>query len=171
MDSLPYIDPPNGDAYETYALSLIQEEMNRRQPPDQKTETPDLKRQNLRPTGTLLVDRKTLPIHPSSTLEDHVEVLNRAKRAYEAERLRHLQLSSTSETPYKVYNETVRSGWPNLAVKQQATVEEVNHKRKTYQESVQPQLNVAEAQYQELVQKNLQLRSAIQELRSDFQPI
>jgi Breast carcinoma amplified sequence 2 (BCAS2) len=163
MDSLPYIDRPNDEEYESYALALIQEEMGLRQA--RKPPPPIPAGQELRPTGNPLSEQKLAPLSDASSLNDHTIALQRAKRNYESERLRQLQLSVASELEWKDYTDHLAKtldGPAAAAAAQQSIVDEINHSRQTFQEQVLlPQLVTAERQYQDLVQKNLQLRSAI----------
>jgi hypothetical protein len=164
MDSLPYIDRPNDEEYESYALALIQEEMGLRQ--GRKPPPPIPAGPELRPVGNPLSEQKLAPLSDASSLNDHTIALQRAKRNYESERLRQLQLSVANEVEWKDYTDHVamNSAGPvaAAAAAQQRIVDELNHGRKTFQEQVLlPQLVTAERQYQDLVEKNLQLRSAI----------
>jgi hypothetical protein len=177
MDSLPYIDPPNDEEYESYALSLIQEEMDRRRPPQQLAAPSPSAALLLRPTGDPLSEQKLAPLSDASSLADHVAALSRARRNYESERLRQLTLTHQSEPEeWKIYNDTVlaksATAWQSHADHQRSMVDDINHNRKIWQEqSLLPQLVTAERQYSELVQKNLQLRSAIQGERRTIEEI
>jgi Breast carcinoma amplified sequence 2 (BCAS2) len=110
---------------------------------------------------------------PPATL-CHTIALQRAKRNYESERLRQLQLSVANELEWKDYTDhlSTTSAGPVAAATaaQQRIVDELNHSRKTLQEQVLlPQLVAVERQYQDLVQKNLQLRSAIADVQGAVQ--
>jgi hypothetical protein len=179
MDSLPYIDLPNDEEYESYALSLIQEEMDRRRPPPppQQLAVPPASALPLRPTGDPLSEQKLAPLSDaSSSLADHFAALSRARRNYESERLRQLTLSESEPEEWKMYNDTVlvksAIAWQSHAAHQRSLVDDINHHRKIWQEqSLLPQLMTAERHYNELVQKNLQLRSAIRMERRTIEEI
>jgi Breast carcinoma amplified sequence 2 (BCAS2) len=201
LDALPYIDPV-APYYEQYALALIEDEMKLRPVSRQaditavnfRTETMQEAYEHCATTTRAAGTNAALqlfPVAPPDNENDDMEAawrdaVNKARIAYEWERLRGIQLEvdkqedNNGTTPtaslaavWKQYNHVVLEQ-QHAALQQQLTaqllaVEEINFNRQQdQQERCGRQLQVLSSQYDELVQKQFQLKHAIAGLEEEI---
>lgn len=183
FDSLPYVDELN-EQYEQYALTLIEEEMKRMATP-RGDRVPKLTYR------TLIMEKEwekrvagetesfTLPSvkRPSSSasLEEWKRALKRARTAYEAERIRSINLEVDKDNmagkKLKHHNEKLGKlvqAQKDMLAAQQKKVQEINQRRQQSQIKTGQHLKVLETQYQELVAKQQVLKGAIAQLKSEL---
>lgn len=196
-NALPYIDVVN-EAYEQYALSLMEKEMKEMKQSDriQKVKPiPDLvlRTETLRRAYQTCVERggdakERTSVEPASILQppqdDSIEAwreaVQRARIAYEMERIRSVQLDVEKEDGsfaaaelWKRYHQHVLE--PQLAVLQKIqeqerwNVAQINQERQQSQrDEYQPALYRLELQHQELLQKQFTLKQAIANLEQEL---
>lgn len=193
LDALPYVDVVH-EEYEQYALALIEEEMKQIDPQSSSAaklasnepvnfrssaimETAYQKHMNSGQNGdedipfvSNYMDCFTSP--PNETEKDvsvWQEAVNKARIAYETERLRALTLQVEKEESTENYKDYLEMQTAMQSILQQQVlepakqnVERLNYERQQHQqEHVQPQLERLSAQYQELLSKHHQLSNAI----------
>jgi Breast carcinoma amplified sequence 2 (BCAS2) len=198
-DALPYIDAVN-EPYEQYALSLIEGEMKTmhhqssgytrpRLPPIPE---PKLRTETLRTAyqscvdGQGHADRISIEEDPvTEPTEDTVEAwsaaLQKARRAYEKERIRSRQLevakdetaASAASGRWKRYHtQVLEPQWTAVQQEQeqeQLQVAMINQERQQRQrDEYQPALYRWQGQYQELLQKQFVLKQAIANLEQEL---
>lgn len=199
MDSLPYVDEPNED-YEQYALALIEEEMKRLKAPPlspipavKVRNAPFLPEQlaNRDENGHWINNNKESTAAWSSN-DHHIAAVQRpppeqadniaawqasvqrARIAYETERIRGMVLSADKEessAAWKRHHDrlaaTLQLMEQGLA-KESERIEVLNHHRQSDQQEKGRQLQVLTAQNQSLLDKQVQLRRAIAELKQSI---
>ena len=205
LDSLPYIDAVNED-YEQYALALIEDEMKQHNTSAKRRKTismtNDVAVVNLRTesmkeayarvqssaarttataaTSAALLNAVAAPPENSKDAQAWRQAVNKARVAFELERLRSVQLDVDKEDGpasaaeiWKRYNGVVLE--PQLAelqqqlILQQKTVEKINFcRQQDQQERCGRQLQVLRLQYEELVQKQFQLHHAIADIEVEM---
>lgn len=183
FDALPYVDELN-EQYEQYALSLIEEEMNRMATP-RGDRVPKLNCRTQimqtewekRTAGE--TESFTMPSvkRPSSkdSLDEWKEAVKRARTTYEAERIRSINLEVDRDTmagkKWKNHNEKLGrlvQAQKDMFAAQQRKVQEINQRRQQSQMKTGQHLKVLETQYQELVAKQQTLKSAIAQLENEL---
>ncbi|GAX13334.1 pre-mRNA-splicing factor SPF27 [Fistulifera solaris] len=183
IDSLPYVDELN-QQYEQYALSLIEEEMQRMAAPRGEhvpkltCRTPMMQKEWEKrvagKTETFIAPSVKRPSSKAS-LEEWKEAVKRARIAYEAERIRSICLEVDKDpmagNKWKLHNEKLGKlvqAQKDILAEQQKKVQDINQRRQQSQTKSGQQLKVLEIQYQELVAKQQNLKSAIAQLESEL---
>lgn len=183
LDALPYIDSVHED-YEEYALSLIEDEMNKIIPPKVKSLPQlNLKSDLLKNDFKILsqkdsnrvFDINSRALEPSENTSDAWrKAVGDAKAEYETERQRSVVLeiekSEVSVQQWKLYGGVL--DFLQQQTKQQVeqgrnNVDKINSRRQQHQEKVGQSLQVLNAQYQDKIQKRLQLQVALRDLEAE----
>lgn len=183
FDSLPYVDELS-EQYEQYALSMIEEEMKRMAAP-RGDRVPKLncrtqimeKEWNKRVAGETesFVSPSVKRPSEEGSLEEWKQAVKQARIAYEAERIRSINLEidkdSMAAKKWKDHNEKLGKlvqAQKDMLSAQQKKVQEVNQRRQQSQMKAGQQLKVLESQYQELAAKQQLLKGAIAELENEL---
>jgi hypothetical protein len=185
-DALPYVDATHQD-YDEYAAYLLEEEMKKTPP---RTIEPlnavrfrsplmegELQRVTSGQAAAPPIQDTTVVTAPAEdTHEAWEEAVQRAKIAYERERIRGIVIDisregSSSAEQWKRMNaqlEALKAALETSLHEQTAAVESINLARKTDQEKKQQELYVLSAHYGNLVQKTQQLKQAIAALKEEL---
>ena len=182
LDALPYVDPVNED-YEQYALALIEDEMNKIKAPKSIPVPPvrfrtELMREEYgqrtcrsEPFQPIDFSSTVSPPKNNKNVEAWKEAVQKARLAYESERLRGILLELDKEglsaAQWKQYNALLAASQEfsqKILSEQRETVDEINLRRQQSQQQSGQELRVLTTQYESLVQKLHQLKQAISEL-------
>lgn len=192
-DSLPYADQTHED-YEEYAMHLLEDEMNRipprrvEPPPAVRFRSPFMKAEYERvvvvaakqePAVVVVTqddDDSPLDEPLENTLQAWERAVQRAKVAYEKERLRAVLLDiskegSTAGEQWKqmnVYLESFKAQLEALLREQKARVDAINIGRRAAQEQAGQDLLVLSMRYANLIEKTQQLKQAVAELKDEL---
>lgn len=166
LDSLPYVDEAIPDSYEDYAMSLIQEEMSKGQPAPVQQLPPSRFSND---TASLETTTK-LKAPSSDNIDEWKEAVQRAKIAYEQERLQSIRLQVAKETDTALYKaqvtaiEDTRQGLERANTTVQERVQQVNYSRQQEQQAAGEEIRALEQEYQDRLAKIIALTAAVKEL-------
>ena len=187
LDALPYVEQLHED-YEQYALALIDDELKKQPTSSSMPKQSEPKfRTSLMQTEYEAATNRLGPLVPftsdsvleppvknGSSVQEWQDAVQKARTAYERERIRSLSLTIAKETAtmqHKAYNEMLRARvqeQSQLLERQQQVVEELNLQRQQNQQGTGQKLHVLETQYNDLVQKLFSLRNAVATLEAQF---
>lgn len=170
--SLPYIDAID-EEHERRALELIEAEMQCRTRPAVPPMPPSILEHKMHNQGPKYSPSEALkPPNDDATVEEWEEAVRKARIAYEHERIKGIQLSvdNTAAPPvFRALNATLcaprTEAFERKQQEQTTVVQQVNYERQRHQQDVVgPEMRALQAQCWDLVEKQRQLRQAIQEL-------
>lgn len=183
LDALPYIDSIHED-YEQYALSLIEDEMKKIDPPEVKPLpilglkseilSNDYKTLSQKDSNRVLELTSRAKEPSENTAEAWKRAVQDARAEYEAERQRSLVLeiekSEASTIQWKLYGgmlDSLQQRAKEQAEKGQSTVDQINVRRQQHQEKVGQSLHQLNTQYEGRIRKRFQLQLALRNLKSE----
>jgi hypothetical protein len=186
IDSLPYVDSVHED-YESYALALIEDEMQHIHPPKirkmspvrcrsdfMRTEIETLATSQSRPT----LDLESKTKAPSSEcVEEWRRAVAAARCEYEAQRQRSMILeiekSDVSAQQWKLYTsrvlEEIQGNTQYHLSKEKSRVDETNAERQKQQHQAGHTLSILTNQWHQLAHKKFSLEMAIRDLDAEVQ--
>jgi hypothetical protein len=186
LDSLPYVDPVNED-YESYALSLVEEEMQKGKSRRPRPIDPIRMRSEILETEYQQRTQRQGPLQPLpefesdgslSEVQQLQEAVKRARVAYETERLRGVLLGVEKDESSDIWKQYIEQSLnqqhavlSNRLEEQRSLVDNVNVTRKSEQEAMGNELGRGMRQYQELISKRIQLQKAIQVLEEEIRSL
>lgn len=186
LDALPYVEALQ-ESYEEQAMSLLENEMNRRQP---SSILPALAPVNFRTSLFKIEYEKHCssqddsftflppPLERPETdnLDDWRRAVQEARRTLEHERILNQILEVDKEISVdtcKMYNnmhlEPLQRHLQFCLSRQQDIVAQINAQRQASQQTMSKELQILETQYRALVEKIKSLRSAVQELQEQVE--
>jgi hypothetical protein len=185
IDSLPYVDSVHED-YESYALALIEDEMQHLKPPKIRKMSPvrcrsDLMRTEIEtlatPQGRPKLDLESKIKAPSSEdVEEWRCAVAAARCEYEAQRQRSIILeiekSDVSAQQWKRYTRVldgIRENTENQLTIEKIKVDETNSERQKQQHQAGHTLSILTNQWHQLAHKKFSLEMAIRYLDTEVQ--
>lgn len=189
MDSLPYVDN-SSEEYESYALSLIEEEMKTTKPSRKRVLQPiNLRSEVLKDAyDSVSKSREKMKIElgidtqvaePSqNTAEAWRAAVRSARAAYESERIRsvilEIEKSDASTLQWKKYGavlEIVKKTIEQKLADQKGRVDKTNFERQKHQEEVAKSLHVLNHQWHENVRKRRDILAATRDLEHEVETL